>query len=69
MNKALKLAAKAAGIPGFSTHAARHSWASQKVEGGADLRAIQRTLGHSTLAMTSRYVAELGVDLLDLEVL
>ena len=69
VNKALKEAAKLAGVPGFSTHAARHSWASQKVGAGADLRAIQKALGHSTLAMTSRYVADLGADVIDLDAL
>ena len=67
INKALNLAAEAAKVPPFSTHAARHSWASGKVTAGGDLRPIQRALGHSTLAMTSRYVAGLGGDVLDLD--
>ena len=57
VHKIVQAAAKRAGISGkISPHSLRHAHASHALERGAKIHLVQATLGHSSVAVTSRYL-------------
>jgi site-specific recombinase XerD len=51
------------GLPTLHPHVVRHTSATQLLNGGADLHAVRRILGHSSLAVTERYLSLSSADL------
>ncbi len=48
---------EAAGLPGWATpHVVRHSYATNFLNGGGNIRTLQIILGHSSLATTEKYL-------------
>ena len=52
-------AVKRSGVPRITPHDLRHSAASFAVSAGANVKAVQKMLGHSSAAMTLEVYADL----------
>ncbi|NYK09202.1 integrase [Leifsonia naganoensis] len=64
-NSWLDRALISAGLPSMTIHGLRHTTASLAVSAGANVKAVQRMLGHASAAMTLDVYADLFNDDLD----
>lgn len=49
---------QAAGIDGASSHSGRRTFATRLIENGADIKAVSKLMGHSSIGMTAQYVED-----------
>ncbi|WP_157606531.1 tyrosine-type recombinase/integrase [Saccharomonospora cyanea] len=58
LSRRMREAALAAGLPAKSAYALRRGFATRVIEGGADVFAVQRVMGHADLSELAGYVQE-----------
>lgn len=56
MQKSFERIYKEAGLEGASSHSGRRTFATNLIEKGVDIKAVQTLMGHSSVAMTAVYV-------------
>ena len=57
VHRLVKRAARRAGLPPeFSTHWLRHAHATHSMDNGAQVHEVQKTLGHASVATTTKYL-------------
>jgi integrase len=65
LSRAVSRAAKALGLQGYTWHCLRHTWATQQLADGTQLKVVSYLLGHSTEATTlqiySHYLPNTGL--------
>lgn len=49
---------KSAGINNASSHSGRRTFATNLIEKGVDIKAVSNLMGHTTIAMTAKYVED-----------
>lgn len=63
LGKIVRKYGRKAGLRDFTAHTFRHACASHLLQKGADLRLIQKVLGHASIASTQRYTHLTSVEI------
>ncbi len=63
ISRRLDALAQRAGVPRFTPHQLRHTFATEAIRAGVRPRTLQQLMGHSDLATTALYVEVAGIDI------